>query len=152
MKQELTSNESQRLMNMLANVAAWSISSSGEIWWCDGLYELYGMNKRDGITLEAFEERVYPSDYIKFKEGIKTAINEGKTFEEKARVRINNRYQWVKISGKYLDDGTVVGVTQNIDEFYREFHELKQNISIIKVLASSPNGNMNSIKTLLDND
>lgn len=152
MKQPLTSQESKELMNEVGKMATWSISPDGEIWWCNGLYELYGMRVGDSITVEGFKGRVYPKDWDKFQLVLNEAVHLKTPFQLEARIMIKNTYQWVQITGKVLNDGSILGVTQNVDHLFKDYKEVKENLEMIKVISSNTTSPMELIHKYLHHD
>lgn len=147
----LTYKESKELMNQVGQIATWSISSDGEIWWCDGLYKLYGMRVGDKVTIEAFKDKVYPNDYERFQDTLNSALKNKESFQLEVRVFIDNNYKWVQITGKVMPDKSILGVTQNIDHLYRDYHSLKQDMAIVKLMSSNPENSVSKIHNLLHN-
>ena len=151
MKKILSPLERQMLMNDLGKIATWSISPDGEVWWCEAMYDLYGMKKGDDITVEGFKEKVFSKDYINFENTINQAVRDKKNFEVKARIFIKDAYHWVNIRGRVLKDGSIVGITQNIEHYYRELNSLKLDMEVIKVLSAKKDKSVERIHNILHN-
>ena len=151
MKRALSSKESRNLINDLSDVATWSVSPSGEIWWSSGLYKLYEMKVGDDISGEVFKSKIYCEDYFLFEKSIKEAVKNKKKFQIKARIFIRNSFQWVEIKGKVTEDGTVLGTTQNIDKYYRELYDLRLQMDVIKALSLNKDSSVEKIHNILYN-
>lgn len=148
----LSVTHTKNLINKLGKIASWQIYPDGTIWWCDALYELYGMEKGDGITPKDFQDKIYKNDLEKFNSVIQLALDERQNFELEVRVLIDNKYNWVSIKGEVQEDGSILGITQNIDSFYRSYFELLQDMSVVRALSANPMSKMDKIHTLLHNE
>jgi len=148
----LSTTHSKNVINKLGKIASWQIYPDGNIWWCDALYDLYGMKKGDGITPEDFQNKIYKEDLIRFNSVIELALKEKQDFKLEVRVLINNKYNWVSIKGETQDDGSIIGVTQNIDDFYRSYFDLLQDMNVVRALSANPMSKVDKIHTLLHNE
>lgn len=149
MKRVLSSSESEDLINTVSDIATWSISPSGKVWWSKGLYKIYGMRVGDDVSVEGFKSKVFPEDYSLFEKTINEAVKTKKNFQVKARIFIGKSYCWVDIKGRVTENGTILGTTQNIDKYYREFHDLKLQMDVIRVLSLNKDSSVEKIHNIL---
>lgn len=141
--------EKVEVLSSVGDIATWVIYAGGGIWWSEELYQLYGMNRGEGITIDAFEKRVYSEDFKRLKSVLEIATKEKESFSVEVRVQIGPSFQWVHIKGRALDNGDIYGITQNIDSFFRGYAELLQNMKVIKALSANPEGSVSKIHSLL---
>lgn len=105
----------------LAHVAYWEIEPDGNILWSKNLYKFYHESEDyEGVGVDDFKSRVFPDDYDEFEKTVNEAIEEKKNFDLLVRLRRKHVYVWVNIRGKVLPDGSIIGCTQDVDEFKRE--------------------------------
>ncbi len=119
----------------LCGAACWVVNKDGGVFWDDRLYDLYDMTHGEGINMQAFQDKVYPSDLEVFNGVISEAMELNKPFEVNVRIDIKNRYKWVRIVGAPNSKGDLLGVTQDIDKIFRDTHDTKQLLSVVKGLA-----------------
>lgn len=124
------------LIYTVSKAACWYLDDTG-VYWDSRLYDLYEMKQGQGIDMDAFQNKVFPKDLELFNEVIRGAIKDPKPFEVNVRIFIENRYQWVRISGIPSGKSGLMGVTQNIDYLFRENADYKQLIKVIETLSDS---------------
>jgi hypothetical protein len=139
-----------QLIYELAEIACWSISPEGEIFWSDNLHDFYGEELGyDKKTVEDFKERVFPSDYPRFEAVINDAVSKHKPFAVKVRIRRLNSFKWVLIKGKANKDGSIVGCTQDIDLLYREAYKREQTLNTLSALIKSNSVDLEDLKIIV---
>lgn len=130
-------NEILDTLYQSSEMAFWYINNKGEVSWDEHLYSLYNMSHGDGLTPEDFKGRVHSEDWHLFNDGIKKAINGKKPLDVMARVIIQNRFQWVRISGLPDNRGGILGTTQNVDKILKRLNDQDQVLAMIKAFAEA---------------
>lgn len=134
----------------LAQVACWKIDPKGVITWSDNLYKFYHVGKDyKGVSVEEFKERVYPPDYPEFESVVNEAIAEKKSFDLLIRLRRKYGFVWVNIRGKVEKDGTIIGCTQDVDEFKRESTEREIKLRTLEALIEGGGTSLEQLKTFI---
>lgn len=145
----LNSAEKVKAIADLSKTATWIIYPNGGIWWSAELYDLYQMKRGEGITTQDFKTRVFSEDWPRFESILNQATKEKESFSFEVRIHIGASFVWVHIKGEVKKDGTIIGITQNIDEFYRGYAELLQDMKVIKALSLNPKNSVSKIHRLL---
>ena len=144
--------ESLNIINELGEIATWTINQAGEVWWCDALYNLYGIEKGSPETdMQAFQSKVYQPDLEKFNGIIQDAIKKLMPFVVEVRIKIKYEYQWVRISGKPDGYGGLMGCTQNINNLYRSAKENIQTLQVLEALILGNGATMDELKQVINN-
>lgn len=152
MARKIDVKESLNIINELGEIAAWTLNQAGEVWWCDALYDLYGIEKGSKETnMQAFQDKVYQPDLEKFNSIIDAALNDLMPFVVEVRVKIKYEYQWVRISGKPDGRGGLIGCTQNINNLYRTARENLQLLQVLEALILGNGATMDELKQVLKN-
>ena len=129
-------NERQKI-NLIfecVNLATWRIDADGNVFWDDRMFDLYKMKPGDGLQIMDFRSKVYESDWPKFNEVLKNGIENRINFDLNVRILVDGIYCWFKIVGKICDDGSICGITQNVDFVVRQILDQQQKIKIVETL------------------
>jgi len=153
MARELNIKESLNIINELGEIASWTITQSGDVWWCDALYDLYDIEKGSPkTTLEAFQNRVYPPDLEKFNSIINKAVSNLMPFVVEVRISISYKYQWVRICGKPDGRGGLIGCTQNINNMYQNARKNMQTLKVLEALILGNGASIDDLKKVLKDE
>ena len=135
----------------LSKVAYWLIDPQGKILWSDNLYKFYNESKDyEKVTPEDFKERVYPPDFDKFQRVVNNAVRQKKSFDLLIRLRRNFGFVWVNIRGKVMPDNSIVGCTQDVDEFKRISAEREMKLRTLEALIHGGGTSLEDLKTFID--
>jgi len=152
MARKIDAKESLNIINELGEIAAWTINQAGEVWWCDALYDLYGIEKGSKETdMNAFQNKIYQPDLEKINSVIDKSIENLMPFVVEVRVKIKYEYQWVRISGKPDGRGGLIGCTQNINNLYRTARENLQTLQVLEALILGNGATMDELKRVINN-
>lgn len=130
--------------------ACWYVDANKGVHWDENLYYLYDMLPGAGIDMEAFQDKVYKPDLERFNRVINEAMDQLIVFSVKIRIYIRGQYRWVLIKGGPDHKGGLLGVTQVIDDFYREKYETVQLLKTIQSLVKTGQAAYPSIVELLN--
>jgi PAS domain S-box-containing protein len=108
----------------MAHVGNWEWDlKTGQIWWSDEVYRIYGVDPMQFVPItESVEKAIYSEDLPRFLESVRAAIATGKPFELDYRlVRPDGLVRTVHTIGETANDGSgqavsIVGTVQDVTE------------------------------------
>lgn len=133
-------------LERVAKIGSWSVDANGTVWWSDGMYEIYQMERNSNLDEweKDFKERINPKDWQSFQASVNKALGGEGSLNVKARVlrevEVGYAYQWVHIVGESIvKDGVnvgIIGTTQLVNETERALKEVEQKEIFINRLIS----------------
>lgn len=105
----------------IANVGSWQLDvRSGELFWSEECYRIFGLSPDEPISYERFLERVHPADIDSVRNQWNRAL-EGASYDIEHRIIVDDSDRWVreKAEVQFDDSGNpiqAIGVVKDITE------------------------------------
>jgi PAS domain S-box-containing protein len=140
-----SSQERLTLAQNAGNVGIWDWNSSGQMYWSDKMWELYGEPVgKTALTDKFWKDRIHPEDRERVAEMIRTALSSGKTeFRDEFRIfRKRGEVRWLEVIATVEHDTTgratrMYGVNLDVTE-KKEFAErLKANEAQLRMITDA---------------
>ncbi|HEY9489484.1 MAG TPA: ATP-binding protein, partial [Chryseosolibacter sp.] len=127
----------------VAGMGSWDFDvASNKLYWSDGMYKIFGLEKGTPVQPEAYLEYAFEEDLEVARRITNKHLGKPEPFEEKIRIRAGDKIRTLKIKGTVLKSESkkplkVVGICVDVTAITESEHALREQSHFVSNIVKT---------------